>query len=60
MDASLDRLVGIIQEHSVDELILFELAARVHPQFTLMLDEAERRKLKEYVLRHVLVPVRRL
>jgi tetratricopeptide (TPR) repeat protein len=59
-DESLDRLVVIIQEHSLDELILFEMAARVHPQYTLTLDAEERAKLKDYVLRHVLVAVRRL
>ncbi len=59
-DASLDRLLAVIQDGMVDELILFEMAARVHPQYTLTLDDEERQRLKAYVLHHVLLSVRSL
>ncbi|HYH99675.1 tetratricopeptide repeat protein [Hyalangium sp.] len=55
MDSSLDGLVAIIQDGMATELVLFEMAARVHPQYTLTLDDAERQRLKDYVLRYVLV-----
>jgi tetratricopeptide (TPR) repeat protein len=59
-DPSLDRLMAVIQDGMVDELILFEMATRVHPQYTLTLDDEERQRLKAYVLQHVLLSVRGL
>ena len=56
VDASLDRLLAIIEDGMVTQLVLFEMAARVHPQYTLTLDEEERQRLKAYVLKHVLLP----
>ena len=35
MDTSLDGLVAIIEDGMGTELVLFEMAARVHPQYTL-------------------------
>jgi tetratricopeptide (TPR) repeat protein len=58
MDSSLDRLMAVIEDGMVTELVLFEMAARVHPQYTLMLDDANRQRLKAYVLRYVLLSVR--
>ncbi len=58
MDSSLDRLMAVIEDGMMSELVLFELAARVHPQYTLTLDDAERQRLKAYVLQHVLLSVR--
>jgi tetratricopeptide (TPR) repeat protein len=60
MDSSLDRLMAVIGDGMVTELVLFEMAARVHPQYTLTLDDADRRRLKDYVLRYVLVPAYRM
>ncbi|WP_224248700.1 tetratricopeptide repeat protein [Hyalangium gracile] len=60
MDPSLDRLMAVIEDGMVTELVLFELATRVHPQYTLTLDDADRERLKAYVLEHVLLPVRSL
>jgi hypothetical protein len=56
-DPSLDRLMAVIGDGMIMELVLFEIAARVHPQYTLTLDDAERQRLLTYVLQHVLVPV---
>jgi tetratricopeptide (TPR) repeat protein len=56
-DESLDRLMGVIEDGMVTELVLFELAARIHPQYTLTLGDEERQRLRRYVLRHVLLPV---
>ena len=56
-DASLERLMAVIQDGMLTELVLFELAARVHPQYTLTLDDEARRRLREYVIRYVLIPV---
>ncbi len=47
----------VIEDGMVTELVLFELAARVHPQYTLTLDDEERQRLKRYVVRHVLLSV---
>lgn len=58
MDSSLDRLMAVIEDGMVTELVLFEMAARVHPQYTLTLDDANRQRLKDYVLKHVLLSVR--
>lgn len=60
MDASLDRLLAVIGDGMATEMVLFEMAARVHPQYTLTLDDDSRRRLKDYVLRHVLIPVYRM
>lgn len=59
-DPTLDRLLAVVQDGMADELILFELAARVHPQYTLTLEDEERQRLKAYVLQHVLLSVRSL
>jgi tetratricopeptide (TPR) repeat protein len=56
-DDSLDRLVNIIKDGMITELVLFELAARVHPQYILTLDDEERQRLRRYVIRHVLLAV---
>jgi hypothetical protein len=56
-DSSLDRLMGVIDDGMVTELVLFEMAARVHPQYTLTLDDEDRGRLRAYVIRHVLLPV---
>jgi tetratricopeptide (TPR) repeat protein len=56
-DASLDRLMGVIEDGMLTELVLFEMAARVHPQYILTLDDEERKRLREYIIRHVLLPV---
>ncbi|MBN1210440.1 MAG: tetratricopeptide repeat protein [Myxococcaceae bacterium] len=56
-DPSLERLVAVIEDGMVTELILFEMAARVHPQYTLTLDDEQRQRLKAYVLKYVLLPV---
>ncbi|WP_321549565.1 tetratricopeptide repeat protein [Hyalangium rubrum] len=58
-DASLDRLTAVIRDGMITELVLFELAARVHPQYTLTLADEDRQRLREYVVRHVLLPVGR-
>lgn len=57
MDDSLDRLMSVIQDGMVTELVLFELAARIHPQYTLTLEDEQRQRLRQYVLRHVLLSV---
>jgi tetratricopeptide (TPR) repeat protein len=57
MDDSLDRLMSVIQDDMITELVLFELAARIHPQYTLTLDDEQRQRLRQYVLRHVLLSV---
>jgi tetratricopeptide (TPR) repeat protein len=56
-DESLDRLMNVIDEGMITELVLFELAARIHPQYTLTLDDEDRQRLRRYVIRHVLLPV---
>lgn len=56
MDTSLDGLVAIIEDGMATELVLFEMAARVHPQYTLTLGDEDRQRLKNYILRYVLVP----
>ncbi len=58
-DDSLARLRTIIQDKMASELILFEMAARVHPQMALTLDDEARKRLHAYVLAYVLVPARR-
>ncbi|MCY1078105.1 tetratricopeptide repeat protein [Archangium lansingense] len=55
-DRALSRLSAIVQGKMATELILFEMAARVHPQITLTLDDEARKRLHAYVLRYVLVP----
>jgi tetratricopeptide (TPR) repeat protein len=55
MDLSLDGLVAVIEDGMATELVLFEMAARVHPQYTLTLGDAERQRLKDYILRYVLL-----
>lgn len=55
VDTSLDGLVAIIEDGMATELVLFELAARVHPQYTLTLGQEDRQRLKDYILRYVLV-----
>jgi len=60
MDASLDRLLAVIGDGMAPEMVLFEMAARVHPQYTLTLDDESRQRLKAYVLRYVLTPVYRM
>jgi|GEM_PF-1066810 len=55
MDASLDGLVAIIEDGMASELVLFEMATRVHPQYTLTLGDADRQRLKNYILRYVLI-----
>jgi hypothetical protein len=49
--------MGVIDDGMVTELVLFEMAARVHPQYTLTLDDEDRGRLRAYVIRHVLLPV---
>jgi len=56
-DESLDRLMNIIEDGMITELVLFELASRVHPQYTLTLDDEDRQRLRRYVIRHVLLSV---
>ena len=56
-DESLDRLMSVLEDGMLTELVLFELAARVHPQYTLTLDDEERQRLRKYVIRHVLISV---
>lgn len=60
VDSSLDGLMSVIQDGMTMELVLFEMAARVHPQFTLTLEEEERQRLKDYVLSYVLIPMYRM
>lgn len=60
VDSSLDGLMSVIQDGMTLELVLFEMAARVHPQYTLTLEEEERKRLKDYVLRYVLIPMYRM
>lgn len=60
MDASLDRLLAVISDGMTNEMIFFEMAARVHPQYTLTLDDESRKRLKDYVLRYVLIPTYRM
>lgn len=55
-DSSLERLLTIIKDKKATELVLFEMAARVHPQMTLTLDDEARKRLHAYVLEYVLVP----
>jgi tetratricopeptide (TPR) repeat protein len=57
VDPSLERLVEIMRDGMVTELVLFEMAARVHPQYILTLGDEDRQRLRTYVLRYVLVPV---
>ncbi|HEY0093756.1 MAG TPA: tetratricopeptide repeat protein, partial [Archangium sp.] len=59
-DSSLERLWAIIQDKKATELVLFEMAARVHPQMTLTLDDEARERLHAYVLKYVLVPTQDL
>jgi hypothetical protein len=54
-DPALDQLRNVVDSGMVTEMVLFELATRVHPQYTLTLDDATRERLKEYVLQHVLI-----
>ncbi len=56
LDPTLDRLFAIAQEGLLLEAVLFEVGARVHPQIALTLEDELRRRLKKYVLTHVLVP----
>lgn len=56
-DPTLDRLYAIAQDGMLLEAVLFEVGSRVHPQVVLTLEDAARRRLHAYVLRHVLVPV---
>lgn len=56
VDPSLDGVVAIVQDGMASELIAFEMGARVYPQVTLTLGDAARQRLREYVLRYVLVP----
>jgi tetratricopeptide (TPR) repeat protein len=55
-DPSLERLMAVIEDGMVTQMVLFEMAARVHPQYTLTLDDEDRQRLKDYVLKHVLIP----
>ncbi|HET9449730.1 MAG TPA: tetratricopeptide repeat protein [Aggregicoccus sp.] len=54
-DEGLERLGKIVEAGMADALVLFELAARVHPQATLTVDDATRAKLRRYVLEYVLL-----
>jgi tetratricopeptide (TPR) repeat protein len=59
MDPTLERLVEIMRDGMVTELVLFEMAARVYPQYILTLDDEDRQRLRKYVLRYVLLPIGR-
>jgi tetratricopeptide (TPR) repeat protein len=54
-DEGLERLGPIVEAGMADALVLFELAARVHPQATLTMNDATRAKLRSYVLTYVLL-----
>jgi tetratricopeptide (TPR) repeat protein len=56
-DLTLDRLSAILDDGMLLEAVLFEVGARIHPQFVLTVDDDVRQGLKAYVLKHVLVPV---
>ncbi len=55
-DSTLDRLSTIREDGMLLEAVLFEVGARIHPQFVLTVEDEVRKQLKAYVLKHVLVP----
>lgn len=55
VDEGIERLKRIAEAGMAGELVLFELAARVHPQVTLTMGEEVRARLRRYVLEHVLL-----
>jgi len=57
MDPTLDRLLDVMRDGMFSEMVLFETMSRISPQFTLTLDDEGRRRMWQYVLKHVLVPV---
>jgi tetratricopeptide (TPR) repeat protein len=57
LDPTLDRLLDVVKDNMLTELVLFEVMPRIHPQITLTFDDEIRQRLWKYVLKHVLVPV---
>jgi tetratricopeptide (TPR) repeat protein len=57
VDPTLDRLLEVMKDDMLTELVLFEVMPRIHPQVTLTFDDGMRQRLWKYVLKHVLVPV---
>ncbi|HEX8697390.1 MAG TPA: tetratricopeptide repeat protein [Myxococcaceae bacterium] len=56
VDSTLDRLLDVIRDDLFSQMVLFETMARIHPQITLTLDDESRKRMWQFVLKHVLVP----
>ncbi|WP_224368866.1 tetratricopeptide repeat protein [Hyalangium versicolor] len=57
VDPTLDRLLDVMRDDMLQEVVLFEAMSRVSPQVTLTLDDERQQRLWQYVLKYVLVPV---
>jgi hypothetical protein len=57
VDPTLDRVLEVMRDDMFSQMVLFETMARIHPQVTLTLDDEGRKRMWEFVLKHVLVPV---
>jgi len=56
-DPKLERLNAIVEDRRLNELVMFELAPRVYPQVLLTLGPELRKRMVDFVLKHVLVEV---
>ncbi len=55
-EPALDRLADAFQAGFIDEFILYEIAPRIDPHITLVLEDSEKARVREYIQRFVLVP----
>ncbi len=55
VDPTLDRLLEVMEDGMITELVFFESTSRVHPQIHLTLDDTLRQRIEAFVLKFVLV-----
>jgi tetratricopeptide (TPR) repeat protein len=54
-EPALERLARIgLEDHMLNELVVYELGSRVDPQIALRLSDDQRARMKRYVLKHVM------
>lgn len=54
-DARLEAVLRIVQAGMAAELIIYEVGSRIDPQITLTLSDADRFRIREYVLENVML-----
>lgn len=54
-DPALDRIATIVKDGYASEMVAYEMASRIVPWGTLLLDESQKQRMREYVKRYVVV-----